>query len=247
MYDGLAEFYDVFMSDVNYQEWCDFICKYLPCYVCGMDVGCGSGTLTLMLKQRGHDVFGVDFSPKMIELAQKKARKLGCAVNFAVADAQKIKLEKKLDFITATCDVVNYIKNPFDFFKNTYNNLKENGTFIFDVSSEFKLKKVLANNVYTQEKDGITYVWSNSLYKNRVDMFLTFFRREKDGKYSRFDEEQTQFIHNQTSLTNALYDAGFSSVQAFSEFGKPVEKTSERIYFIAKKAKFNDKNSQTTK
>lgn len=236
MYDGLAEFYDLFMQEVDYDAWLDFIARHIPHGGTGLDVGCGSGKITLMLKDRGYDVSGVDLSPKMIEIATKNAKKGGYNVNFVVGNAEKI-TTKPLDFVISTCDVVNYLKNPFDFFKNTYNNLKEGGTFVFDISSEYKLKKILGDNVYTEEKDGVLYVWSNSLYKNRVEMFLSFFRLDEDGRYTRFDEEQTQYIHKEENLVMQLFEAGFDSVVTYADFGEQVEKTTERIHFIAKKAK----------
>ncbi|MBO5223928.1 MAG: class I SAM-dependent methyltransferase [Clostridia bacterium] len=239
MYDGLAEFYDLFMQDVDYKSWCDFVVKYLPKNGNGVDVGCGSGAFTFELAKRGFDVFGVDVSPEMVNIAQKNARKEALKVDFAVKNADELKLTTKVDFITAICDVVNYIKKPIDFFKNTYNNLKDGGVFVFDVSSEYKLKKILGDNVYTEERDNVLYVWSNSLYKNRVEMFLSFFRRDADGRYTRFDEEQTQYIHNEEDLAMLLFEAGFDSVQTFSESYQTVEKDSERIHFIAKKGKIN--------
>lgn len=192
-----------------------------------------------MLSDLGYKITGVDISPDMIAIAQKNARKTGSHVKFAVQNAEEISLEKKVDFITAICDVVNYIKKPIDFFKNTYNNLKDGGVFVFDVSSEYKLKKILGDNVYTEECDNVLYVWSNSLYKNRVEMFLSFFRRDDDGRYTRFDEEQTQYIHKEEDLAMLLFEAGFDSVQTFSESYQTVEKDSERIHFIAKKGKIN--------
>jgi SAM-dependent methyltransferase len=191
-----------------------------------------------MLAQRGHNMAGLDLSPEMIAIAIKNARKNAISnVSFAVGNAEKISLSIPVDFVIATCDVVNYLKNPFDFFKNTYNNLKEGGTFVFDISSEYKLKKILGDNVYTEEKDGVLYVWSNSLYKNRVEMFLSFFRLDEDGRYTRFDEEQTQYIHKEENLVMQLFEAGFDSVVTYADFSEQVEKTTERIHFIAKKAK----------
>ncbi len=237
MYDGLSEFYDLFMQDVDYNAWCDFISHHIPTKGCGLDVGCGSGKLTLMLSQRGFNMSGVDLSPEMVAIAMKNARRNAITnVSFAVGNAEKITLSVPVDFITATCDVVNYLKNPIDFFKNTYNNLKEGGVFVFDISSEYKLKKVLGNNVYTEEKDGVVYVWNNNLYRNRVDMFLSFFRRDEDGRYTRFDEEQTQYVHNENDIIVALKSVGFSSVEIFADFGENLSKNSERIHFIAKKA-----------
>lgn len=237
MYDGLAEFYDLFMWDVDYDAWCDLVDGHLPKGGRGVDVGCGSGAFTGRLYRRGHQVIGIDLSPEMIAIAQKNAKNAGENIDFFVADAEKLKLCEKVDFITALCDVVNYIKKPIDFFKNTYNNLKEGGVFIFDISSEYKLKKILGDNVYTEERDNVIYVWSNSLFYNRVEMFLSFFRKDADGRYTRFDEEQTQYIHKEEYLTKLLLEAGFESVSSSCDFGKAKKKTAQRIHFIAKKGK----------
>lgn len=51
-----------------------------------VDLGCGTGSVSALLAQRGHGVFGVDLSPKMIEQAQDKARRSGLDITFAVGD-----------------------------------------------------------------------------------------------------------------------------------------------------------------
>jgi SAM-dependent methyltransferase len=47
------------------------------------DLGCGTGTLSLLLSEEGYDVTGVDFSPEMIARARRKAPD----VEFVEADA----------------------------------------------------------------------------------------------------------------------------------------------------------------
>ena len=37
------------------------------------DLGCGTGTLSVLLGESGYEVDGVDFSPRMVELAERKA------------------------------------------------------------------------------------------------------------------------------------------------------------------------------
>jgi ubiquinone/menaquinone biosynthesis C-methylase UbiE len=55
-----------------------------------LDVGCGPGTVTAYLAERGLDVSGVDLSPRMIE----NARRLHPECRFSVASATELDLEE---------------------------------------------------------------------------------------------------------------------------------------------------------
>jgi SAM-dependent methyltransferase len=55
-----------------------------------LDVGCGTGFLSLELAQRGHRVTGVDFAPSMLALAERKAAERGLEVHFEPADAEQM-------------------------------------------------------------------------------------------------------------------------------------------------------------
>lgn len=68
-----------------------------------LDVGCGSGNLTLTAKKyvgMSGSVYGIDASPEMIEVAQKKAFRSKLEVTF------NVDLIEKLAFPDATFDVV---------------------------------------------------------------------------------------------------------------------------------------------
>jgi SAM-dependent methyltransferase len=51
-----------------------------------IDVGCGTGENALALAERGHDVLGIDASPRAIGKAMDKARERGLGADFLVAD-----------------------------------------------------------------------------------------------------------------------------------------------------------------
>jgi 2-polyprenyl-3-methyl-5-hydroxy-6-metoxy-1,4-benzoquinol methylase len=52
-----------------------------------LDIGCGTGSLSILLAELGHRVTGVDLSPAMIEQAEAKAKKEQQAIQFHVMDA----------------------------------------------------------------------------------------------------------------------------------------------------------------
>ncbi|MGA7195363.1 MAG: methyltransferase domain-containing protein [Anaerolineales bacterium] len=68
-----------------------------------LDVGCGTGNLTLTAKTFAGEsgaVYGIDASPEMIDIAQKKAKQAGADVVFDIG------LVEKLSFPDETFDVV---------------------------------------------------------------------------------------------------------------------------------------------
>lgn len=70
------------------QAWADLMGRLLPEAPARVaDLGCGTGSLSVLLAERGYAVSAVDFSPKMLAVAQGKARDAGVVVDFALGDA----------------------------------------------------------------------------------------------------------------------------------------------------------------
>lgn len=65
-------------------------------------------------------------------------------------------------------------------------------------------------------------------------MELTFFVREADGRYRRFDERHRQRAHSAAELEQWLTEAGFAGIRAFGgqTFAPPTH-ADARIHFLA--------------
>ena len=244
MYKYLSSCYDEFMQDVDYDAWAKKIAGYIGNRKKGVDCGCGSGLITMRLKKMGYDVIGTDLSTEMLERARENFRRENLNITLVRMDSENLVVGNKVDFITAVCDVVNYMKKPEKFFVRAYNALADDGVLLFDISSKYKLTEIIGNNVFTDSTDNVTYIWSNSLFEkqNKVEMFLTFFVKNKDGSFDKEEENQIQYIYEADDLVEKLRAAGFGKVEYFGFEGKNVAQE-ERICFAAYKGKGDGKTA----
>lgn len=237
-YTALGSVFEYLNDDCGYEKWSQYLIEKLRSLgiangARGLDVGCGNGYFTRAFYKAGFDVWGADISPQMLNTAVELARKEGAKIEFLQQDITKLKLESKCDFITAVNDCINYV--PKDklcaAFKKVYAGLKSGGVFIFDISTEHKLKEIIGNNVFCEDREDISYMWFNTLKEDSVEMEITLFSRGADGRYTRLDERQTQYIYGANEILTALKQAGFA-VQSEGHLGNDDIK---RINFICRK------------
>lgn len=81
--------------------WADVLLPLMPpAPATVVDLGCGTGSLAVLLAQAGHVVHGVDLSARMVAAAEEKARAVGVPAEFRQGDAADP------PFPRASCDVV---------------------------------------------------------------------------------------------------------------------------------------------
>ena len=82
-YGGFAQVYDEFMDNVDYHQWCDYAAKLLAKYGAKdgtlVEIGCGTGTGTMLFHEKGYNMIGIDLSRKCLKLLKvKRKRKKSC-------------------------------------------------------------------------------------------------------------------------------------------------------------------------
>ena len=138
-YQSFARVYDMFMNDVPYEEWADYIQSLLLEYGVEdglvLELGCGTGSLTEILSARGYDMIGVDNSEEMLEIALDKKTESGQDILYLLQDMREFELYGTVRAVISICDSMNYITEETDLlevFRLVNNYLDPGGVFIFD-------------------------------------------------------------------------------------------------------------------
>ena len=244
IYSNFASVYDRLMQDVPYTGWVNYLGSMFerhgikPRQI--LDIGCGTGNVTIPLAEIGYRVTGLDMSPEMLSLAEKKAREKGLSINWILQDMKQMELGSAcFDLVISMTDSLNYITTEAEL-SNVFHRvralLNPGGHLIFDLNSLYKIQSVFGNNVYTHVDDDIAYIWDNAYNPETCSctMDIIFFIKEKDGKYRKFTEQHRETGYTVEEVKRMLNDAGFTGIHVYGEgsFEIPQEKT-ERIYFVA--------------
>jgi len=248
IYDLLAPFYDTANSDINYTLWADFIEKIIAReYNSGspellLDLGCGTGKMTLELAKRGYDMTGVDYSPEMLDIARGEAERVGLSdkMLWLCQDMTEFELYGTVDVTVSCLDCINHLTTPKSLeacLSLVHNYLIPNGLFIFDINGKHKFETVYADNSYVFEEEGSVCVWQNSYNpKSKIcDFYITVFKEDSDGRYIRCDDVQREKMYTIANMKKYLAKCGFEFIGAYGDFDfSPATDADERIYVVAR-------------
>lgn len=245
MYEAFAAVYDRLMDDFDYPKWADYYLRLLarngktPGTIC--ECACGTGSMTVEFAARGLRVTASDLSGDMLEVARQKLFSRGVSAMLVRRDMCEMELPRPVDAVVCACDGVNYLTSDARltaFFRRANEMLVPGGILAFDVSSAYKLRSILGNGFYGEERDDVAYLWFNHWCEERqtVSMDLTFFVREKDGRYRRFSEQHVQKAHAPEHLAELLQTCGFENVEIFGDKTLAAPGATEaRLHLIARK------------
>ena len=242
-YHELAACYDRLTWDVDYPAVVDFYFQILEREGLhprtAVDLACGTGSLSLLLAQRGLQVTGVDMSWEMLCVAQQKAQELENPPFFVCQKLQQLHLPRGVDLAVCGLDSLDYITEPEDCRKaifRAYKALNPGGCFIFDVNTPEKLK-AMDGQVFLDEDEDVYCVWRGSFEENICSYGMDLFRRE--GKlWRRSFEEHREYAYTAEQLVGYLREAGFTSIAVYGDrrFEAPAP-GEQRIYIKARKGK----------
>ena len=267
-YTDFASVYDTFMDDTPYQEWADFLAELISTYgiskpykngekVPGtessekekletekdlvVDLGCGTGTLTELLSQKGYDMIGVDMSAEMLNVALAKKEKSGSPILYLCQDMRELDLYSTVGTVISVCDSVNYLLEDEEVLEtfglvNYY--LYPGGIFLFDFNTVYKYEQIIGDTTIAENREKCSFIWENYYHEdghiNEYDLTV-FAREEKSRLFRRFTETHFQRGYTVEEMKGFLEQAGLELIRFLdADTHKEPTACSERIYGIAR-------------
>jgi ubiquinone/menaquinone biosynthesis C-methylase UbiE len=105
-----------------------------------LDLGAGTGRISLLLAEEGYDVTSFDQSDEMLGTIEKKAKEGDLKISLIKGDAFNLPFEDNTFDSCISLRVLWHFKNPEKIMKEVQRVLKKDGTFIFDLLNKKSLR-----------------------------------------------------------------------------------------------------------
>lgn len=243
-YGSFAYVYDIFMDNVNYRKWADYIIETLKQEQIEdglvLELGCGTGTVTEMLADAGYDMIGIDNSEEMLAEAMEKRAESGHDILYLLQDMQDFELYGTVRAVISVCDSMNYLTDEEDLeyvFALVNNYLDPGGLFIFDMNTVHKYRDVIGDTTIAEDREDGSFIWENSYdVENGLNVYeLALFLPREDGLYEKCEEEHVQRAYPLDVIKGMIEKAGMELVAVYDAYTRnPGDENSERLTFIVR-------------
>ena len=248
-YTSVASVYDRLNADFDYNGLCSYLVGQIKKHErtkssLVLDLACGTGKMTLLLRDKGYDMTGVDISEDMLCVARDICydKKIN-DVLWLCQPMQAFELYGTVDACVCCLDSLNYLTKTSDLvecFKLVHNYLIPDGVFVFDINTPYRFESVYANNDYILECDDALVAWQNEYNKKSrlCKFYLSIFEENEDGSYSRENEVQVERCYSKAQIEKALKEAGFELLSVHGDTNaKDATDTDEKWFFTARNIK----------
>lgn len=233
-YETFAYYYDSLMDSTFYDEYHQFIKEHAH-YKTVLELGCGTGELAIRLSKDKKIVYATDISKDMLEVARLKAIEENVDLLLGRVDMSDFSVNQKVDLILCTCDSLNYLLSTKDVkntFKNCYQSLKKEGTFIFDVNSMFKVEETLRDYHEHDEDEEYYFDWKvENVGLGKVKHNIEIIDKNSNEFVKETHIQQTYDIDKYISMLKKI---GFLQIEVYSDF-KDYFDTCQRVLFVCHK------------
>ena len=258
-YAAFAGVYDLFMDNIDYEQWCARLRELLKKQgisdgiVC--ELGCGTGSMTELLAEAGYDMIGIDASPEMLEIATEKKLDSGFDILYLLQDARNFELYGTVRAVISVCDSLNYVTEPEELlqvFRLVNNYLDPGGIFLFDMNTPIRYASI-GDDTIAENRDEGSFIWENQydpesqINEYLLTLFLPVIPADADREsenftdpgsgdalYRKTEEYHCQRAYSTEEVKNLLQASGMKFLGAWDGYTRdPVSANTERVLYMA--------------
>jgi ubiquinone/menaquinone biosynthesis C-methylase UbiE len=136
-----------------------------------LDIGCGTGELSLVLAEMGNDVVGIDLSEKMLNQARSKAKAHDLRIRFELGDADDLPFVNEY-FDAVTCRHLLWtLPDPTKSLKEWMRVIKMNGRLVV-IDSEWRSGSFYSRLRWTLSDLGVLLIDQTNPWKSGYSLDL---------------------------------------------------------------------------
>ncbi|MDF2487373.1 MAG: hypothetical protein K0R46_3541 [Herbinix sp.] len=242
-YTGFASVYDIFMDNIPYDEWAEYIEHLLKKNNIKdgliLELGCGTGSITERLAEKGYDMIGIDASEDMLAIARENSEVSNNKTLYLCQDMRDFELYGTVAAVISVCDSMNYITTEEDLlkvFRLVNNYLDPGGLFLFDLDTQYAYEEVLGDSTIAENREEGSFIWENTYYPEEMinEINLTLFIPQEE-LFQKQEETHYRRAYTIDTIKRLIEEAGMEWIAAYDTLTeKKPKKDSERVYIIAR-------------
>lgn len=209
-----------------------------------LDAGCGTRRYATDLRARGFRVSGVDKSPELVEIAQRRAAKLGLQADFSVANLLNLEAARKFNGVLCR-GVLNDFLTDADrdlVFRRFAHRLVSGGALILDARDwartmvRYGTKPASRREIVLPDDGHLIFQSSTSLDAIRHQLIVREVFEHRCGKHIEMTENVfTMRCWSREEIAERLAD-NFENIAVLANYGKESPSWSDRLVIVASRA-----------
>ncbi len=221
-YRDTAKYYEAFATRPDEPFYLEMAKRYSSPF---LELGSGTGRITLLLAEAGYRIVGVELSPEMMDIAQENLEKLSeeaqSRVTFHSGDITDFNLNQKfsLIIIPSAFKFLLTLDDQLACLKCARNHLRDEGVFILDLYPGEAMEEDGSNTLGPLEIDGIlvtkTYKFTNDLNTQTRTWDVTVEIVHSDGDVERIETQSITALTMPREGNLLVKAAGFEIVEEY--------------------------------
>ena len=233
-YDTFGRFYDAVMGDRAQatEQLRNLTRKANPKARNVLELGCGTGSVLKQLSKH-YEVWGLDLSKQMLSIARKKVP----PPRLSRQNMVNFRLRQRFDVICCVFDSLNHVASFTQWkylFNNVHLHLADEGVFIFDINTQKKLNRHIAEPAWVHKFGENILIMKVTKTNGGSNWNIKVFERTGRNRYLLHEEDIQEVSFPVRKIIRALR-VRFSNVEIIDTDRKRPSTESERLYFVCKK------------